>query len=156
MEQFKKRAVSYLGLHEFNDWKFKIYSLKYDETRIIPDIEKIIKSKLPNWVKEKTQINSFPNYKIGTVIIHEAKDCVLTIVNWWVYENVIQNHVYFSELDSPNDIEDYSNKGVQFCVWEMNIIWHERNLWVEHILKKSEKPDWKSYLNYHYESNYAN
>jgi len=154
MEQFEKRAVSYLGLHEFNDWKFKIYSLKYDETRVIPGIEKIIKSKLPNWVKEKVQINSFPNYKIGTVIIHEAKDSILTIVNWWVYENVIQNHVYLSEFDSPNNIEDYSNKGVQFCVWEMSILWYERNLWVESILKKSKKPDWESYLKNHYELSY--
>ena len=156
MKQFKERAVKYLGLYEFDDWKFKIYSLKYDETRITDGIEEIIKLEIPNWVKKKTQINSFSNYKIGTVIIHEAVDSILTIINWWVYENVLQNHVYYSEYKTPNKLEDFSNKGVQFCVWEMNIIWHERNLWVEHILKNSKKPDWKSYLSSHYESNYAN
>ena len=155
MEQFKKRAISYLGLYEFNDWKFKIYNIKYDETKVIPEIEKIIKSKLPDWVKEKTQINSYPNYKIGTVIIHEAKDCVFTLVNWWVYENVLQHHVYFSELDSPNEIVDYSDKGIQFCVWEISVLWFEKNLWVENILKNSKNPNWESYLNNHYESGYV-
>jgi len=37
----------------------------------------------------------------------------------------------------------------------MNILWHERNLWVEHVLKKSDNPDWDSYLNHYYELDYA-
>lgn len=155
MEQFKKRAVKYLGIFEFGDWKFKKYSLKYNESRRTPKIEKIIETNLPTWIKEKTQLNTFPNYKVGTVIIHEAKDSILTIVNWWVYENVIQNHVYFSEYKTPEKLKDFSNKGVQFCVWEMKILWHERNLWVEHILKNSDNPDWNSYLNNYYELQYA-
>jgi len=80
---------------------------------------------------------------------------VLTLVNWWVYENVIQNHVYFAGFDSPNKMVDYSNKGVQFCVWEMSILWYERNLWVETILKNSKKPNWESYLKNHYKLNYV-
>ena len=154
MEQFKKRATSYSGLYEFNDWKFKVYRIKYDETRVIQDVEKIVKSKLPNLIKEKTKINAYPNYKIGTVIIHEAKDCVFTLVNWWIYENVMQHHVYFSELDSPNEIIDYSDKGIQFCVWDLAILWYERNLWIETILKNSKKPNWDSYLKNYYQQNY--
>ena len=154
MEQFKKRATSYSGLYEFNDWKFKVYRIKYDETRVIQDVEKNIMSKLPNLIKEKTKINAYPNYQIGTVIIHEAKDCVFTLVNWWIYENVMQHHVYFSELDDPNEIIDYSDKGIQFCVWDLGIIWYERNLWVETILKQSKNPNWDAYLKNYYQSNY--
>jgi len=154
MEEFKKRASKYSGLYEFEDWKFKIYHILYDEERVIEDVEKAIKSKLPHLIKEKTDINPYPNYKIGTVIIHEAKDCVFTLVNWWVYENVLQHHVFYSEFDSPSDIVDYSDKGIQFCVWDLGILWYERNLWVETILKNSKKPDWDAYLNSHYQSNF--
>jgi len=154
MEQFKKRATSYSGIYEFNDWKFKIYHIKYDETRVISEVEKTIKSKLPNLIKEKIKINAYPNYKIGTVIIHAAKDCVFTLVNWWIYENVMQHHVYYSELDAPNEIIDYSDKGIQFCVWDLGIIWYERNLWIETILKNSKKPNWDSYLKHYYQPNY--
>jgi len=102
MDQYKDRTAKYLGTHVFEDWKFKIYSLKYDKSKITSGIENIVKTQLLNWIEEKTQINSFPNFKIGTVIIHQAKDSILTIVNWWVYENVIQNHVYFSNYTSPD------------------------------------------------------
>lgn len=155
MEKFKKRAVKYLDIIEFGDWKFKLYSLKYNELRVTPEIENIIKAILPDWIKEKSQINNFPNYKMGTVIIHEAKDSILVVVNWWIYENVIQGHVYTSEYENPNKFVDFSSKGLQFCVWEMNILWHERNLWVEHVLKKPDKPDWDSYLNHYYKLEYA-
>lgn len=155
MEKFKKRAVKYLDLVEFGDWKFKMYSMKYDESVATPDIENIVKAALPAWIKEKSQINDFPNYKVGNVIIHEAMDSILVVVNWWVYENVIQGHVYTSDYKNPNKFTDFSSKGLQFCVWEMNILWHERNLWVEHVLKQADKPDWDSYLNSHYELDYA-
>ncbi|GAB5473877.1 MAG: hypothetical protein Mars2KO_19760 [Maribacter sp.] len=155
MEKFTKRAVKYLGLTEFGDWKFKLYSMKYNELRVTPEIEKTIKAILPDWIKENSQTNDFPNYKIGTVIIHEAMDSILVVVNWWVYENVIQNHVYCSEYEHSDKFEDISSKGLRFCVWEMNILWHERNLWVEHVLKKSDNPDWDSYLNHSYKLEYA-
>ena len=155
MEKFKKRATKYLGITEFGDWKFKLYSMKYDESRVTPEIEKIIKTALPDWIKEKYQENDFPNYKIGTAIIHEAMDSILVVVNWWVYENVIQNCVYTSGYENPDKLVDFTSKGLRFCVWEMNILWHERNLWVEHVLEKSDKPDWDSYLSHHYELDYA-
>ena len=149
MEKFKKRAVKYLEIIEFGDWKFKLYSIKYNELRVTPEIENVIKAILPDWIKEKSQINDFPNYKIGTVIIHEAKDSILVVVNWWIYENVIQGHVYTSEYENPSKFLDISSKGLQFCVWEMNILWHERNAWVKHVLMKNEKPDFESYLMEH-------
>ena len=155
MEKFKKRAVKYLDVIEFGDWKFKLYSMKYNELRVTPEIENVIKASLPDWIKENSQINDFPNYKIGTVIIHEAMDSILVVVNWWVYENVIQNHVYVSEYETPNKFVDFTSKGLRFCVWEMNILWHERNLWVEHVLKKADNPDWDAYLNHYYELEYA-
>ena len=52
------------------------------------------------------------------MIIHEAKDSILVVVNWWVYENVIQNHVYTSEYENPNKFVDFTSKGLRFCVWE--------------------------------------
>ena len=103
MEKFKKRAVKYLDIIEFGDWKFKLYTLKYNEFRVTPEIENVIKAILPDWIKENSQINDFPNYKIGTVIVHEAMDSILVVVNWWVYENVIQNHVYCSEFWYSNN-----------------------------------------------------
>ena len=101
MEKFRKRAVKYLDMIEFDDWKFKLYSMKYNELRVTPGIEDIVKEILPEWIKDKSQINNYSNYKMGTVIIHEAKDSISVVVNWWIYENVFQGHVYISQYKSP-------------------------------------------------------
>ena len=155
MEKFNRREVKYCGIFEFGDWKFKMYRLAYNELRDTSDIKNIVKEALPNWVKIKSQLNEYPHYKIGIVIIHEAKDNILVVVNWWIYENVLQGHVYASDYMNPHKFTDLSDKGLQFCVWEMTILWHERNLWVEHILKKPKHPDWSSYISQYYSLDYV-
>ena len=155
MESFKPRSVSYFGVHSIDNWKFKIYRMAYKENEPVDGLLDATLSNLPKWLEDKTKLNDFDHYNVGTVIIHEAKDSILTVVNWWVYENVIQNHVYCAPLDNPIEAVDYSSQGIRFCVWELNILWHERNLWVEHILKNADSPDWEKYLANHYESNWA-
>ncbi len=155
MEQFKNRPARFLGISKFDEWQMKTYSIKYDAARDTPGIQEIIQNKLPVWIYEKTEQNDFPNYKIGVVIIHEAKDCIFTIVSWWVYDNVIQSHVYFSEYETPDRLIDYSDKGIRFCVFEMSIMQHESNSWVEHVLKQSSNPDWNSYLADYYKLDYV-
>lgn len=155
METFKPRPVSYLGVHPIGDWQFKIYRMAYKESEPVDGLLDATLSNLPKWLDDNTKLNDFDHYKVGTVIIHEAKDSILTVVSWWVYENVIQNHVYCAPFDNPIEAVDYSNKGIRFCVWELNILWHERNLWVEHVLKNADSPDWEKYLANHFESKSA-
>ena len=59
---------------------------------------------------------------------------------------MIQNHVYLALYDRPNEFENIADKGIQYCVWELGIIEHERKQWIEHVLKNAEAPDFKEYL----------
>jgi hypothetical protein len=40
----------------------------------------------------------------------------------------------------------FSDTGIITCVWEMAVLWHERNAWVKHILQQHNKPNINAYL----------
>ena len=50
-------------------------------------------------------------------------------------------------LIKPMTINVAENVHLMDCVWEMAILWHERNAWVKHVLMKNENPDFEGYLN---------
>ena len=77
-------------------------------------------------------------YGIATLIIHKGKEGCFAIINWWIDENMLQNHVYLARNETPDDFAVYSDKGIMTCVWEMAVLWYEH-----------KQPDVESYLNKH-------
>ncbi|MDF1699099.1 MAG: hypothetical protein P1U56_24815 [Saprospiraceae bacterium] len=59
---------------------------------------------------------------------------------------MLQSHVYFTKHEGQNTFEKISGSGLIACVWELEIMWHEKKSWTKHYLQKIEKPDFYSYL----------
>ncbi len=78
--------------------------------------------------------------------MHEGKEGVFAIINWWIDENMLQNFVYLKKYNEQ-EFQLFSQDGICTCVWEMAVWWHERNAWVKHILCKHDRPDFQDYLN---------
>lgn len=60
---------------------------------------------------------------------------------------MLQNHVFVAIHEDPDHFKLFSDKGIITCVWELTVIWFERNAWVEHVLKQSDHPNFDAYLN---------
>ncbi len=143
--EYKKRPVRFIELCETGEWKIKIYSISVLNERVSPEAILQVKELIPGWL-ENSSIHELDNYKIATVIVHEGKEGIFALINWWVGENMLQHYVYFAGYDKPYDFKLFSDKGISYCVWELAVIWHERNAWVKHVLKKEGKPDFEAYL----------
>lgn len=148
VNKYKTRSIRFLEIHEHNNWKIKIYSISNCNEFVSKEIVGIAKTNLGKWLE-----NSF-NYplntcKIATLILHEGKEGYFALINWWIDENMIQNHVYLLQKDGKKRFVNYSKKGIMACVWELEVIWFERNNWVQHVLKKAPIPDFNSYLQQH-------
>jgi hypothetical protein len=115
---------------------------------ILVDAQNIENAKqlLPIWLQE-SKLYSLETYKVATLILHEGKEGCFAIINWWIDENMLQQFVYLTTNEQPSDFRLYSNNGIFTCVWEMAVLWFERNAWIEHVLKKAANPDFESYLN---------
>lgn len=145
---YKPRPIRFLELYEYNNWRIKIYSISNYNEFVEPKTVELAKTHFGKWLLN-SQNYPLDIYNITTVILHEGKEGCFALINWWIDENMMQNHVYLLCKENGNDFKAYSDKGIMACVWELEVIWFERNNWVQHVLSKAPHPDYDSYLKQH-------
>ncbi len=146
--KYTTRSIRFLEVYECGNWKVKIYSISVHREYVKNEKVKIVKSNISEWLKNAANY-PLETYQIATLILHEGKEGCFAIINWWIDDNMLQQFVYLSNNIDPNEFKLYSDKGIITCVWELEIIWFERNAWVKHVLTDPANADFTSYLNEH-------
>lgn len=142
---YKPRPIRFIELYQHNDWQIKIYSISIHNEFVRKENIDIVKTYLTDWFLSAANY-SLETYNIATLIIHEYKDGCYAILNWWIAENMLQQFVYLASKEKPTEFILYSDRGIITCVWEMAVLWFERNSWVEYVLKNAPTPDFNEYL----------
>lgn len=142
---YKSRPIRFIEVFQYKNWYIKLYSISIFQEHVKDENIQLAKSYLKKWLLRATDYN-LETYNIANLILHEFKDGCFAIINWWTDENMLQSFVYLKK-NNVQHFEIYSNNGINTCVWEMAIWWHERNAWIKHILSKNNNPDFESYLN---------
>lgn len=151
-EIYKPRQIEFQELNSINDWNVKVYSITNNKKFQSYQILKNSIKEVPRWLQkvEKTKI---PVYKMAFLIVHEAREGVWLLFNWWTGGEMIATEVYFSNYNEPFSIKKSPyNTSSLLCVWELEIFSHERKLWIEHVLLHPNNPKFKDYLNKNYNS----
>jgi hypothetical protein len=141
---YEKRSIRFLEIYQYKQWQIKVYSISIHAEYISEKNFETAKQNLGEWLKNVNK-HEFETYNIATLILHEGREGCFAIINWWVDENMLQNFVYLLTNDSE-EYKLFSDTGIITCVWEMAVLWHERNAWVKHVLQKNENPDYHGYL----------
>ena len=144
-QKYQTRPIRFLEIFPHQDWKIKLYSISVKNEYVSDENVMLAKSNIANWLTNST-LYGLDTYKVATLIIHEGCEGCFAIVNWWIDENMLQNFVYLKR-EGKTEFELFSDKGMMTCVWEMAVLWHERNAWAKHILMQHENPDMAAYLN---------
>jgi len=142
----KPRTIKFKETVSIKDWKVKTYTIsEHEDFKSIAPYKNAV-TMLTDWLVE---MNSFDgsHENMAFLIVHEGKEGVFSLINTWVGNNMLQTHTFLSNYDDPQSFKKISGDGLFACVWELEVINHERNSWIKHILKKSENPDYQSYLN---------
>lgn len=145
MQKYEPRKIEFCSIATVNSWNIKIYSISYQEKFKSAAVLHFAVSKLPEWL-QKTKLLGLETYKIAFLIIHEGRDGVWTLFNWWIGENMVQSITFYTSFDDLTIFEETPQTGGMACVWELEVINFERNMWIEYVLKKAEKPDFTGYL----------
>jgi hypothetical protein len=145
---YKTRPIRFLEIYTLQDWKIKMYSISVRHTLVDAQNIENAKQLLHVWLQD-SEIYPLETYKIATLILHEGKEGCFAIINWWISENMLQQFVYLAKNEQPAEFKLYSNNGIFTCVWEMEVLWFEKNAWVKNILMKADKPDVEAYLDEH-------
>ncbi|HRR09839.1 MAG TPA: hypothetical protein PLO56_14210 [Rhodothermales bacterium] len=144
---YKHRIIRFIELIYFDEWTIKCYTITQSEDHIAPKIVMAIKNQLSAWIQHSERTN-LTHYNTATLIIHQGKEGYYAIIAWWIDENMLQLFAYFSPDPVVRTFQMISDKGIVSCVWEMAILWFERNAWVEEVMLQNNNPYAKiNYLN---------
>ncbi|MBK6784060.1 MAG: hypothetical protein IPG79_10055 [Saprospiraceae bacterium] len=143
---YNQRPVRFLEIFESDDWKIKIYSVSVKSEWVDTTFVHSAKENISEWLKGKDVYPELETYNIATLILHEGKEGCFAILSWWIDQNMLQLFVYLSDYDNKGKWKLYSGNGIVTCIWEMAVLWYERNAWVKHVVKNHLNPDFESYL----------
>jgi hypothetical protein len=144
--KYNPKIISPNRLFYLNEAAFKWYNL-YPEQKEITDVH-IDETKSFIISEIKNGILNLDN-DLGYIILHLAGEYLLLLINTWRNTNEVWESVYFKKLNEkeyqPNKFE--TEHRATYCVWELGIVWHERNAWVRFIKSERDEKAKQEYLN---------
>jgi hypothetical protein len=88
--------------------------------------------------------------EIGFVILHRAGEYLLLLITTWRNTNEMWESVYYKKAadnEAYRQIKFKTDHKGTYCVWELGIVWHERNAWVKFINSQRDSESKLNYMN---------
>jgi len=144
MEAYKTRNIIFREIVTIDNWRVKIYTISKIQEFNHPDFYKNVLEQLPKWLKLENSFES-SNDKIAFLILHSGTEGIFSLINWWVGKNMLNTNIFLTNPKKPSDFKKISGDGLAPCIWELEIINHERVSWTHHILKQIPEPNYNEY-----------
>lgn len=144
-DKYQDRKINFQGLHITTGWAIKIYTISmHEQFRSIATLQSIL-GQLNSLFLSRANESTLPTHRHAFMIIHEAREGVWILFNWWTGGEMIESQVFFTSYEEPEIISKYQHPGALVCVWELEVIIHEREAWIKHVLKKASNPKFSNY-----------
>jgi len=142
-ESYRDRPTRFLEVLSHNSWQLKLYSIVYGPgplgREIYDEGMRLALLQLP----QPAEASHRPG--VGFVIFHQGRGMHYLVLCWWDNENELFSRVFVREFDEMAHWRS-ATAGESGCVWDLQVIWHERQAYVESVLAPDSDPDVESYL----------
>ncbi|MEP2058391.1 MAG: hypothetical protein ABJJ05_11330 [Maribacter litoralis] len=144
MEKYKPRTIQFREIERIEEWQIKVYTISKEGNFKNEDFYKNVINMLPRWLKQENGFDN-TNDKIGFLILHSGTEGIFSLINWWVGKNMLNTQIFLTLYNDVHQFKKISGQGLAPCVWELEVINHERISWTNNILKTA-KPQYLNYL----------
>jgi len=143
---YAKRRVQPLRPFEFSGWRLKVYGVNVEgrsvDQALVESARLAAQELLP-----QPAVSPPDRYGLGFMIVHAANEVDFVVICWWGAQNELLLRVLTAPAGKPQQLRQHSNMdGPIGCVWDLGVIWGERETWTRHIMS-AEGPDVEGYLN---------
>jgi len=135
-ETYKAREIRFLELWESYPWRVRVYGITYPG-RAMPDTEMMETAKVIAF-NRLSKLAPDEHHGVAFAIIHMARGADFVLLDWWTWENVLQQAIFTCPPGKPSQLTDITSSGLVGCVWELQVVNFERLAWIQHVLKKSD------------------
>jgi len=130
--RYAPRPIGFHGLESIGGHALKVYSIRYGDA----PFDRVRFSSA--WA---LMAESLPSADIasgrpgaGFVILHQGATGDYSILCWWDHENELPTRVFVRGEDGWRP----AREGESFCVWDLRVIWAEREAYVATVLAGRE------------------
>ncbi len=146
-ETYRPRKIAYVQNVVVGENHIKVYTITNQDSYNSPIALEACIQELSVWTEDMNNSN-LPTHNHAFLIVHEAREGVLILLNWWTGGEMLETKIYFSDYKTPSKlIPSIFDTKALVCIWELEIFAHERKAWIEHVLSNAENPDFESYRN---------
>lgn len=141
LEPFRERRTGLCGLTEIHGWKLKIYGMVADGAELSEETVKAAIRTAEDEVPWPQDIDA----KFGFMTIHVGDEAIWALVDIWA-DDILRHFLFRASHDAPTEFFPAPTDGSMACVWELEVLWHERKAWVRHVLSTPKDPFFEGYM----------
>jgi hypothetical protein len=129
---YQPRPLAFLGVESVAEYRLKVYAISYGDEPFSRD------RFAGGWAlasKELPQPGvAAQRPGVGFAILHQGKTGDYLILCWWDRENELPTQVFVKDTDGWRP----ARAGESFCVWDLRVIWWEREAYIATVLAGRE------------------
>jgi hypothetical protein len=147
--------VRFLGVREHDHYQIKTYSILHASQRYSPDTFesgfRFAASHLPRSAAPPASPHPRPRPGLAFAILHQGLTGDYFILAWWDRENELPLRVFVREPDeqpagaNPGASAHWrpasATNGESICIWDLHILWHERQAYIATLLNSAWSPN---------------
>ena len=142
IEIYHERTKSVRGIWTCGDIQFKVYDLLAEGKTVSEEMVQLANGFLREQVVGKSEQMGDSN-GLGFVVIHPGDLGVTIVAHWWAQGSVLCQSIYRHQYNDENPL-DTVNRPAVACVWELEIISAEQEIWRETMM--TSQPNSTAYL----------
>lgn len=137
---YRPRPTVFDGVRESEGWRLKEWRITDGKSPLDPsrfdDALRLVFAELPSPAVTRERPG------VGFLILHQATGMDYAVIGWWDRENECPIRVFVDLGDGWRPAEG----GESVCVWDLEVIHRERELYVQWIIGNPDGPDIEAYL----------
>jgi enamine deaminase RidA (YjgF/YER057c/UK114 family) len=148
-KRFEERSTRFQGVIGHDGWRLKRYDITLDG-------EPVPQASFRDGISAALALLPRPATTpdrpgVGFLICHRGAHACYVVLCWWDNQNELLQHVLV-RFDSDHSRWIDAEGRFSFCVWDLEVMWHERESFVRHVLTPSAGPEVERYLEDAWES----
>ena len=143
MHPYQPRPIAPLGLVRHGDWTLKSYSITFGSAAFAParfaEGRRLALESLP------TPAVTPDRSGVGFLIEHQGRNIDYLVLAWWDRENELPLRVFVRD-DRAGEAWRPARGSESVCVWDLQVIWAEREAYVATVLATDTEKGKEEYL----------
>jgi hypothetical protein len=145
--------VRFLGVREHDHYQIKTYSILHAREHYLPETFesgfRFAASHLPRSAAPPAPPHPPSRPGLAFAILHQGLTGDYFILAWWDRENELPLRVFVRQPPTDRKTADSAAQwrpasaanGESICIWDLHILWHERQAYIATLLNSARPPD---------------